>query len=346
MNNIITTYPNKTYKSDDFNMVFNMETGFTAMWGKTTEDDPQVAPFPIILDMEVNEKCDGPNGSPCSFCYKKNTSVGRTMSVDTFKQLLDKFGNYLPTQIAFGSSATLEENPEIFEMMGYARALGVVPNITIANISDEIADKLAIYCGAVAVSRYDNKNWCYDSVKKLTDRGMTQINIHQIVMKESLKNIKETLHDRLNDERLSKLHAIVLLSLKQKGRGINHSKVTQDEFKEIVDISMNTGVSIGFDSCSAHKFLNSLSEENKKKYLPLVEPCESTCMSSYINVAGEFYPCSFTEGCEDFGCGSWKTGINVLEVKDFINDVWNNERVVAFRNHLLSKNRHCPIYDI
>jgi MoaA/NifB/PqqE/SkfB family radical SAM enzyme len=63
--------------------------------------------------------------------------------------------------------------------------------------------------------------------------------------------------------------------------------------------------------------------------------------SSYINVKGEFYPCSFTEGTE-----GWETGIDVSKVESFLKDVWHNERVVAWRTNLLGCGRSCPIYKI
>lgn len=50
--------------------------------GKTKEEDPEYAPFPEILDIEVSTICNGiPNvsgiESPCAFCYKSNTKHGR-----------------------------------------------------------------------------------------------------------------------------------------------------------------------------------------------------------------------------------------------------------------------------
>jgi len=55
--------------------------------------------------------------------------------------------------------------------MEYCREQGVVPNITVAEISDETADKLVKYCGACAISRYENKDICYDSVEKIYPYG-------------------------------------------------------------------------------------------------------------------------------------------------------------------------------
>ena len=63
------------------------------------------------------------------------------------------------TQIAFGVDAQCTSNPYTFEIMKYAREKGIVPNVTVADISDNTADFLATTCGAVAVSRYANKDF-------------------------------------------------------------------------------------------------------------------------------------------------------------------------------------------
>jgi hypothetical protein len=109
-------------------------------------------------------------------------------------------------------------------------------------------------------------------------------------------------------------------------------------------------VPIGFDSCSAPTFLKVI---NKGDYYPhikalmniLAEPCESDCFSSYINVDGRFFHCSFTE--DEPG---WQ-GIDVLSCKDFLKDVWFAPEVVKFRGKLLdgeqkSGCRSCPIFDL
>lgn len=40
-------------KSENYNYIYDYNTGFFARWGKTKNDDPWMAPFPEILDMEV-----------------------------------------------------------------------------------------------------------------------------------------------------------------------------------------------------------------------------------------------------------------------------------------------------
>ena len=250
----------KMVRSEGYNYLFRKDNGVFMRWGKTKEEDPNFSPFGSeILDLEATTVCPGVPGlpdsngnmveSPCRFCYKSNTKNGKNMTLDTFKAILDKFPKYngihFLTQVAFGADSNATSNPELFDMMAWARKCGVIPNITVANISDETADKLVSVCGAVAVSRYANKNICYDSVKRLTDRGLSQTNIHQMVSLESFDQAMETLHDRLTDPRLAKMNAIVLLSLKQKGRGVSFNRLPDEKYKQLIDFALENKIPVG-----------------------------------------------------------------------------------------------------
>lgn len=329
----------KKYNSDTHNFIFNSTNGETITWGATIAEDPNYFPFPIIADIEITTICNGVNGTPCKFCYKSNTSIGKNMSLDTAKQIIDKLPKEL-TQIAFGADAKLEANSDWYEIFKYARSKQIIPNVTVANISDDVADKLASICGAVAVSRYDDKNYCYNSVQKLTDRGMDQVNIHMILSEETYDKALETIKDIKTDSRLNKLNSIVFLSLKQKGRGISYTKLSNDKFKNIINLCLENNISFGFDSCAGNKFLDII-KNTKLNYLSnYCTPCESTRESAYINVNGDFFPCSFTEGTEE-----WKEGISVLKAKSF-DDIWYHPKTVKFRNTLLNNNCNCPLFNV
>jgi len=343
----------KVCKSSDYNYLFNKENGFFVRFGKDKEDDPLYAPGPEIADIEVTTICHGVGGDGklCPFCYKSNNPIGTNMSFETFVKVFNKFPKTL-TQIAFGVDAQATSNPELFKMMHYCRNNDynyVVPNITVAEISDEIADKLVNVCGAVAVSRYEDKNYCYDGVKKLTDRGMKQCNIHILASQETYDQIMETLKDRLTDPRLAKLNAIVFLALKQKGRGVHFNPLSVEKFRTIVDFALDNNISVGFDSCSCAKFLESVKDRKEyKQFETCSEPCESSLFSVYVNTYGLFFPCSFSEGEDE-----WSDGIDIVDCDDFMKDVWNHPRTLGFRNKLLGtacKNnlgcRTCPLFKV
>jgi len=363
----------KMFRSPEYNYTFDMESGFFARWGKTQEDDPDWSPFgPEIADIEVTTSCSGVNGKLCPFCYKANTPNGKNMSFETFKTILDKMPPSL-TQVAFGADSKAESNPDLWRMMEYCRELSIVPNITVADITDETADKLVKYCGAVAVSRYADKDPCYNSVKKLVDRGLNQVNIHCMISKETENLAMETISDARGysnktgdlstcthiDMRLSGLNAIVFLSLKQRGRGGNYTPLTQSEFNTIVERAMSSGVGFGFDSCSGPKFMEATKDhERAEEFKTMIEPCESSLFSVYVDVHGNFYPCSFAEGITSYGyptdnnpVESWDKGIHIPSVNSFLDEVWNHPKTQSFRKHLIgtcSTNdyacRECPLF--
>lgn len=335
----------KVFRSEDYNYNFNKTTGFFARWGKNEEDDPQFSPFgPEILDIEVTTKCSGPGNKLCTFCYKSNTPNGKNMSLDTFRKVLDKMPRTL-TQVAFGADAHATSNPDLFKMMEYCKYNAknpVVPNITVADISDDTADTLSRLCGAVAVSRYSDKELCYNSVKKLSDRGVHQTNIHVMISQETLEQAIETIKDYKTDPRLAHLNAIVFMSLKKKGRGERFTPLTQEQFKSLVELAFELKVPFGFDSCSCNKFLEAV--KNKENFDILAqssEPCESSAFSSYIDVDSTFFPCSFSEKAS-----GWETGLKIKDDTNFMKDIWNHERVISFRENLIKCKRNCPLYEV
>ena len=327
----------KRYRSKYYNYDFYLSNGLFYRWGKTIEDDPLFSPVgPEIADIEIVQgKCKG----MCDFCYKSNGEVeNHYMPLEKFKTLLSKLPDNL-MQIAFGIT-DIDGNPDFFKIMEYTRSKGIIPNYTThgLDITEDIAKKTSELCGAVAVSIV-NKNKTYDSIKMFTDAGMDQVNIHFTLSKETYYKAFEILKDITEDNRLSKLNAIVFLSLKQKGRGHNHSRLSFDKYRKLVDYAMKNNINIGFDSCSAPLFLAAMKDhDNFKEYEKLSESCEAYLFSIYINTFGECTPCSFLE---DEGYDSF----NVLECDDFMKDIWNHHSVSKWRDTLLKTASKCSIAD-
>lgn len=325
----------KVCLSPNYNFIFDKVTGFFARWGKTENEDPQFAPFPEICDMEISTICT----QGCKFCYKGNTTVGENMSFDTFKIVFNKLPKSI-CQIAFGIGS-LESHPQLFDILSYTRDNGVIPNITINgyNLTDELATKLANVCGAISVSYYD-KDTCFDAIKKLTDRGMKQVNIHYMLSDETFSEALILMNEVREDSRTNKLNAIVFLQYKPKGNNIGkyHSISNPIKFKHILRLSETLEIGIGFDSCSAPMVLKGyeLIKKDTSEIEKFIEPCESSLFSSYINVRGEFFPCSFSEGTPN-----WETGIDVKNTLDFTKEVWYNSRTIMFRETLLNTTKDC-----
>ncbi len=327
----------KVLLSEDYNFIFNKKNGFFARWGKTLKDDPDFSPYgPELIDMELSI-----NGCPnnCSFCYKSNSSSEPTnMSFETFVKIFKKLPKTV-TQIAFGITG-IQTNPDFLKILKYCKENGVIPNFTLSGI--DLTDSITLQCskliGAVAVSAYQqDKNICYDTVRKFTELGISQTNIHLLVAEENLDFVYEVIKDSKIDKRLKDLNAIVLLGVKSKGRAKeSYSSLSCIKFQQLVEYCFNNNINIGFDSCSAPKFESSIkhmdiSEYRKQELNMLSESCESFGLfSAYINVFGDYFPCSFAENEK-----GWENGLSVLHCDDFLKNIWFSDKVEKWRKKSL-----------
>ena len=332
----------KVLKSENYNFLFKKDDGFFARWGKTKEDDgdPRIM-IPSIADIEIDTQCS----ENCSYCYKSNIpNMGKQMSLDTYKKVLSKITE-IPsiTQIALGIT-DIDSNKYFFDIVDYTRSCDIVPNVTIngSRMTSELYDKLAQKMGAIAVSVHRDKNKSYNTVKELTDRGMTQVNLHIVVHSGNFDFIMEVFNDILYDSRLKSLNACVLLSLKPKGRADKNFKpINQSKYKELVLFALDNNIGIGADSCGCFRFYDAIKDTKYKQYENYLESCESTTGSLYISCEGDFYPCSFAEDIIE--------PISVLHCDNFMSDVWYAESTNKFREKNIKCkecSQNCQIYDI
>lgn len=327
----------KKVRTPDYNYDFNPETGLFVRWGKTPDDDPKWSPLGAeIADIEISTICHGINGVPCAYCYKSNVGKGHNMSLNTFKKIFKNLPTNI-TQIAFGIG-DIDSNPDMLDIFRYCRENGVIPNVTINGdrLSKYMVESLVEVCGAVAVSNHGNKDICYGAVKALTDAGLKQVNIHQVLCKETLDECYEVISDVETDPRLANLNALVFLSIKTIGRGRLMHKVSEEEFASVVELAMEFRIPFGFDSCSCNKFLRVTAHKHPELAI-FAEPCESTLFSIYINVFGYVYPCSFAEEGNMWLGDATKTPLNTI---------WKSRKCNDFRKMLERSCRSCPIHDV
>jgi MoaA/NifB/PqqE/SkfB family radical SAM enzyme len=324
----------KTVRSENYNYVFNTEDGFFARWGKTKEEDPCMSPFgPEIADIELSTICN----LKCKACYKSNTDVGINMSLATIKNILGKFDKRVLCQVAYGIGS-VKGNPDLWDILNYTRSIGVVPNITVngKDIEDDEIVKLANVCGAVSVSHYGTVKRLTEA-KKVEGSTLRQVNIHVLCSESTLDKCYSVIKAAKEDERLKDLNAIVLMTLKPKGtRNVLKPLNSLEKFQELFKYAVDSGISIGMDSCAAPMTFKAIEKLNMLNVAQSCESCEVMRFSSYINVLGVFYPCSFSEGE-----GDWKEGLSVLDAQDFVKDIWFHPRVVALREKTSCATKDC-----
>lgn len=329
----------------NYNFGFYKENGFFARWGRYKKHNPSFSPIgPELLDVEITTSCDGINGHPCAFCYKSNTPQGTFMPFKVYKKL---FKAVPPSvcQIAFGVDSHCTTNPDCWEIFHYTRSRGVIPNVTVAQIDNETAGELAKVMGAVSVTVHDDKEICYGAVRMLAEHALKtkilkQINVHVMVSMETLPLVYSVLNDTAH---MPQVNSVVLLALKQKGRGEKFHPLPQEHFKMIVKHAFRVGAKIGFDSCNCHKFLDCVKDHPQYENFKLVaEPCESFGLfSAYITVDGIYFPCSFCEGEK-----GWEQGIDVLKCNDFLKDIWYSKKLNKWRKMSLKNRRKCLMFDV
>lgn len=328
----------KLLRSPGYNYDFHLLTGTLLRWGSSKEIDPPMSPVgPEIADIEiVTGNCSG----GCAWCYKSNRSLpGKVMSDTTFWKIIRKMPPSL-TQVALGIT-DLDANPDLVTIMEMCRTLEIVPNLTISGMGNlSVLDDVARLAGAIAVSVYPhNIEQAYDAICYLVEfYPDLQVNAHVLYHADNELFVKGVMDDGVTDPRLLCLNALVLLGLKPRGRAEKMHPLNTEKFKSLVDYAMDNLINLGMDSCSAPKFLSWIQDnpELSRGMEMLVEPCESSLFSIYVNVDGVIYPCSFTE--QDV------KGIDILEQEDFIRDVWYSQPLSDFRSLLIGNNRECPVY--
>jgi radical SAM protein with 4Fe4S-binding SPASM domain len=231
-------------------------------------------------------------------------------------------------------------NPDMFRMFEYARQNMIVPNYTThgLDVDAEVVRETARLCGAVAVSVV-NPEATGEAVRLFTQAGMRQVNVHFMLSEERFDEAIHFLEGLKTDPRYNLLNAVVFLQYKSKGRTPDafHAISSVEKYRQLVNTALNKHVGFGFDSCSAPMFLKAMEgTPDFRRYLTLAEPCESALFSSYINCKGDFYPCSFMEGAN-----GWRSGVNVLQARDFLHDVWTHDRIIRWRSDLLASSSGC-----
>jgi len=261
------------------------------------------------------------------------------MNLGDYQKLINNIKPYL-CQVALGIT-NCYSNPDFFSILQWTREQGIIPNYTThgLDVDDYVVEQTKKYCGAVSVSIV-NKQKSYDAVKRFTDSGMTQVNIHYMLANETYEDAFKIVEEISTDPRLSKMNALVFLGLKKKGNAQDGYSYLNDQekYNKLIKYCEEKKVNVGFDSCSCGSYYKYIEGKTDMDELAMyAEPCESFGLfSSYFNYLGEYFPCSFAEGE-----GDWVEGLDALNCEDFTRDIWFSSKLNKWRKISLETTKDC-----
>lgn len=276
----------RTYRSPEYNTIFDLETGFSMRWGKTIDDDPFMAPGPELVDVSITNKCN----SKCEYCYANSTPEGdKFMTARQMEQILDKLPKTVQ-QIAIGGGDP-PENPEFADILSLIRSRDIVPNYTYSGeyiLSDEVLTATKKNCGVAAVSWHGDHS--LDAVRNLVFNGI-KTNVHFVV---SSYSVDEALRLLVRPEARI-VNAVIFLLWKPQGRAKamtnEHIYNGVDSFLRNVNRHHKKFVTkVGFDSCFMSGVMTTTDFDKT-----LMDSCESARFSLFVDTDGKCYPCSFCD---------------------------------------------------
>ncbi len=309
-------------KADNGIYTFNYSNGESLFIG----EDNYRKKGPLLLDVSITNRCL----RGCSFCYKNSKPQGKDISLEDYALILREARDCGVTQIAIGGGEpTL--HPDFVNILRMTRDVGIIPNYSTNGdyITNNIIDATEKYCGAMAISVYDDINF-YKSLLETLNSKKIRVNLHYILTKDKLDNYISLLSNP--PEWLRKINAIIFLNYKPTNGNYDLILKNADQSKLKLFFKLILSVrfcSIGFDSCTS-SFIENYTNIDES----LFDYCESARRSAYINENLDVLPCSFYQ----------RTGTNLREVS--LKSIWIEDKLFLNHRNQLEICRDCPLYKI
>ncbi len=271
---------------------------------------------PLTLAIESTAKCN----LFCPMCPRENIYFpARDMELGLFRKIIDESKDFLEFAVPYGVGEPLL-NPEIYDMIGYCRELGVPTGIsTNATTLTEDASRRLIKAGLdYIIFAFDGATAeTYEKYRKGGDFERVRANILNFlkVKKELQSSIFCIIQMvRLNENR----HEVPALIRMWRVEGIDEVRIKKDEVH-------NDGSAIPGDDGDRP---------------PMRHPCYLLWRGPmYIHYDGTVFPCCYIYPEEPVG--------NVR--KNTMSEIWNSERMVKLREahikgdlHDYRACRNCP----
>jgi len=326
----------KEIKTDKYTILFDGINGIEIMSGINGNPDPFVLDSPSMIDIGIMGHCS----NNCKICYQGDINIPN-MKLDDFKSIINQCKDHI-NQVALGGKGDPNKHEDFEDILLYCRLNNVIPNYTTSGngLTDEEVYISKMYCGAVAVSNY-NQDFTYTALNKFIEKKV-KTNIHFVISQETFDDAIQIIEGKdiwNNKFPIDKLNAVVFLLFKPQGNGSDKkylclSKSHIDKFASSL-LSPKCKFKVGCDSCMINKVSQARQLTENEKLC--VDTCEGSRMSCYISPDMKFMPCSF--GSKD----SYGTQIT----KDLtIQKIWEHALPFKMFRSVLQKNpMTCP-YDL
>lgn len=325
-------------KKYHFNELFNLDNGFYVRSGiiengKDTGVDPFMRSYPALIDIGIMAKCANAKYCPVG-CYQNRHKGENNMSFDDYKTIIDQIQGKV-MQVALGGAGSPNEHEDFEKIVRYTREHDIIPNYTTSGIgiTDEMVRITKQFCGAVAISMYDQP-YTYDAIRRFIEAGVTT-NIHYVLGNDSIDRAIAWLKSPTAVP--EGVNAVIFLLHKPVGLG-RSSNVLQNndpkvaEFFALVDKHEGPW-QIGFDSCTIPGIMN----HSKNIMHESIDSCEAARYSCYITHDMKMLPCSFDN--QDL---RWAVDLR----QSTIEEAWNSAKFDSFRSHFTGSCKNCKDHEL
>ena len=309
---------------------FYYRTGVIDEHGIDSKKDPFMGSYPHLLDVGIMGHCVHGQTGLCLQagiqCYQDGLHKTQdNMRLEDFKTIVDQSKDKM-FQIALGGRGDPDMHEEFEEILAYCRANEIIPNMTTSGygLTDENADLMKRYCGAVAVSWYRSP-YTLRAIEMLLERGV-KTNIHYVLGNNSIDEAYEMISKKKIPE---KINRVIFLLHKPVGLGRSDNVLKPDDpkveaFFELFNEEDNVNIA-GFDSCCVPGVISFA----PIVHLDSIDTCEAARYSAYVTPDMKMTPCSFDQELK----------YQVDLSKNTIQEAWDSATFERFRNKLRMR---CP----